>query len=154
MWVRFGYDPRKDFASRYFQNLDYRIRTSGLKEQIVLKRSQKRREAAEPSSSASTNEADAYPYFDATRLPQSRQAFYRVGFFCCLSNQLICREKKRKELNLERSFAISDIRTAESYSELFKKNSKRFLYATTDQRIFTPNKELKKIRICVHFLVA
>lgn len=26
MWVRFGYDPRKDFDSRYYQQLDYRVR--------------------------------------------------------------------------------------------------------------------------------
>lgn len=32
MWVRFGYDPRKDFESRYYQQLDYRIRlNSGIK---------------------------------------------------------------------------------------------------------------------------
>lgn len=34
MWVRFGYDPRKDFASRYYQTLDYRIRTSALKQEV------------------------------------------------------------------------------------------------------------------------
>lgn len=34
MWVRFGYDPRKDFASRYYQTLDYRIRANTLKEQV------------------------------------------------------------------------------------------------------------------------
>ena len=27
MWVRYGYDPRKDFESRYYQQLDYRART-------------------------------------------------------------------------------------------------------------------------------
>lgn len=26
MWVRYGYDPRKDFESRYYQQLDYRVR--------------------------------------------------------------------------------------------------------------------------------
>lgn len=32
MWVRFGYDPRKDFESRYYQQLDYRITlNSGIK---------------------------------------------------------------------------------------------------------------------------
>lgn len=79
MWVRFGYDPRKDFSSRYYQNLDYRIRTSGLKEQIVLKRSRRRRDFVETSMSPDVAEANAYPYFEPARLPQSRQAFYRVS---------------------------------------------------------------------------
>lgn len=26
MWVRFGYDPRKDFESRYYQQMDFRAR--------------------------------------------------------------------------------------------------------------------------------
>lgn len=78
MWVRFGYDPRKDFASRYYQNLDYRIRTSGLKEQIVLKRAQRSRELADSINATQASISDAYPYFDSERLPQSRQAFYRV----------------------------------------------------------------------------
>lgn len=34
MWVRFGYDPRKDFTSRYYQTLDYRIRSNTLKEKV------------------------------------------------------------------------------------------------------------------------
>lgn len=35
MWVRFGYDPRKDFESRYFQQLDYRVRThTGIKDHV------------------------------------------------------------------------------------------------------------------------
>lgn len=34
MWVRFGYDPRKDFNSRYYQTLDYRIRSNTLKEKV------------------------------------------------------------------------------------------------------------------------
>lgn len=35
MWVRFGYDPRKDFNSRYYQTLDYRIRSNTLKEKVT-----------------------------------------------------------------------------------------------------------------------
>lgn len=34
MWVRYGYDPRKDFSSRYYQTLDYRIRANSLKERV------------------------------------------------------------------------------------------------------------------------
>lgn len=29
MWIRFGYDPRKDTASRIYQTLDYRLRRKG-----------------------------------------------------------------------------------------------------------------------------
>lgn len=37
MWVRFGYDPRKDFESRYYQQLDYRIRlNSGIKGHVIF----------------------------------------------------------------------------------------------------------------------
>lgn len=36
MWVRFGYDPRKDFTSRYYQTLDYRIRSNTLKEKVFF----------------------------------------------------------------------------------------------------------------------
>lgn len=38
MWVRYGYDPRKDFSSRYYQTLDYRIRANSLKEQVKVDR--------------------------------------------------------------------------------------------------------------------
>lgn len=35
MWVRFGYDPRKDFESRYYQQLDYRVRMNiGIKDHV------------------------------------------------------------------------------------------------------------------------
>ncbi|XP_067002330.2 general transcription factor 3C polypeptide 5 [Anabrus simplex] len=40
MWVRFGYDPRKDPSARKYQTLDYRLRTSGgLKTKVKAKRS-------------------------------------------------------------------------------------------------------------------
>ncbi|KAK9510096.1 hypothetical protein O3M35_004952 [Rhynocoris fuscipes] len=40
MWVRFGYDPRKDPASRIYQTLDYRIRApAGLLSLVKAKRS-------------------------------------------------------------------------------------------------------------------
>ncbi|GLH00761.1 hypothetical protein R5R35_002683 [Gryllus longicercus] len=40
MWVRFGYDPRKDPSSRKYQTLDYRLRISGgLKTKVKAKRS-------------------------------------------------------------------------------------------------------------------
>lgn len=36
MWVRFGYDPRKDFESRYYQQLDYRVRMHiGVRERVI-----------------------------------------------------------------------------------------------------------------------
>lgn len=36
MWVRFGYDPRKDPSSRIYQTLDYRIRAPGIKINSLL----------------------------------------------------------------------------------------------------------------------
>lgn len=75
MWVRYGYDPRKDFSSRYFQTLDYRIRANALKEQIS--QAQKRKQ---PDETIDDDGEIKYPYFEANRLPQTRQAFYRVSF--------------------------------------------------------------------------
>lgn len=86
MWVRFGYDPRKDFSSRFYQNLDYRIRTSGLKEQIIQKQTQRKRDVAE---SENQSETDIYPYFDAERLPKSRQAFYRVSLPAAINVSIV-----------------------------------------------------------------
>lgn len=65
MWVRFGYDPRKDFNSRYYQTLDYRIRSNTLKEKIARSRKGK------------TESEITYPYFEVDRLPETRQSFYR-----------------------------------------------------------------------------
>ncbi|XP_031623492.1 general transcription factor 3C polypeptide 5-like [Contarinia nasturtii] len=65
MWVRFGYDPRKDFTSRYYQTLDYRIRSNTLKEKIARSRKTK------------TEPENIYPYFEVDRLPETRQSFYR-----------------------------------------------------------------------------
>ncbi|XP_034231129.1 general transcription factor 3C polypeptide 5 [Thrips palmi] len=40
MWVRFGYDPRKDPSSRIYQTLDYRLRRKGgMKTKVKAKRS-------------------------------------------------------------------------------------------------------------------
>ncbi|KAK6618973.1 hypothetical protein RUM44_003354 [Polyplax serrata] len=38
LWVRFGYDPRKDPTSRIYQTLDYRVRSHVSKEEIKIKR--------------------------------------------------------------------------------------------------------------------
>ncbi|XP_055315965.1 general transcription factor 3C polypeptide 5 [Sitodiplosis mosellana] len=65
MWVRFGYDPRKDFTSRYYQTLDYRIRSNTLKEKIARNRKTK------------SDLENTYPYFEVDRLPETRQSFYR-----------------------------------------------------------------------------
>ncbi|XP_055596057.1 general transcription factor 3C polypeptide 5 [Uranotaenia lowii] len=41
-WCRFGYDPRKHFESRYYQLLDFRVRSIGaLHDKVKIKRSQK-----------------------------------------------------------------------------------------------------------------
>ena len=38
LWVRFGYDPRKDPKSRIYQTLDYRVRSHLSKDEVKNKR--------------------------------------------------------------------------------------------------------------------
>lgn len=96
MWVRFGYDARKDFTSRYYQTLDYRIRTHALKLEVKSIRNILsitflfdsiasmapfqigRRNKIQNSSEGGATEI-IYPYFEGDRLPQTRQVFYRVS---------------------------------------------------------------------------
>lgn len=93
MWVRFGYDPRKDFTSRYYQTLDYRIRSNTLKEKVraiellyvnlnfmfcpILFRLFFLHQIAR-SRKTKTEPENTYPYFEVDRLPETRQSFYRV----------------------------------------------------------------------------
>lgn len=88
MWVRFGYDPRKDFNSRYYQTLDYRIRSNTLREKVhLIKHFGKIFDV--PNSflnfkiararKTKTDSENTYPYFEVDRLPETRQSFYRVS---------------------------------------------------------------------------
>lgn len=90
-WVRFGYDPRKDFESRYYQQFDYRMRTQvGCKEMIDLKRTNKihvpNTKPAKPSiidrEIAKKQEIIYSPYFEIGNLPQSRQVGFENLFLC------------------------------------------------------------------------
>lgn len=88
-WVRFGYDPRKNFESRYYQTFDYRLRNIiGVKEMVELKRStfknkpnlcQKTKKLdslyTDPTTSASNKIYN--PYYEYGQLPQTRQTIYQ-----------------------------------------------------------------------------
>lgn len=86
LYVRFGYDPRKDFNSRYYQTFDFRLRFStGLSEFVYSKKFVKQRKAAnvsfgpaEDGSSDLVQDID-YPYFDEHKLPRSRQCMLRYS---------------------------------------------------------------------------
>lgn len=75
MWVRYGYDPRRDFDSRYLQQLDFRVRfyvsaNSVLtvdRKRSAFKGRRKRElvgELGEPKLE--------YPFFDHDAMPKSR----------------------------------------------------------------------------------
>ncbi|KAJ6645869.1 General transcription factor 3C polypeptide 5 [Pseudolycoriella hygida] len=86
MWVRFGYDPRKDFESRYYQQFDYRLRTQvGCKDLVDLKRTNKIhvpntkpvRQTIIDREIVRKQEISYSPYFEIGSLPQSRQCIYQ-----------------------------------------------------------------------------
>ncbi|KAH8297994.1 hypothetical protein KR018_004247 [Drosophila ironensis] len=84
LYVRFGYDPRRDFNSRFYQTFDFRLRFStGLSEFVCSKKFMKQRKAAN-AASGSTEERGSdlvqdidYPYIDEFKLPRSRQCMLR-----------------------------------------------------------------------------
>ncbi|KAL1379985.1 hypothetical protein pipiens_003675 [Culex pipiens pipiens] len=90
-WVRFGYDPRQFFDARYYQLLDFRIRTTGaMHDKVKVKRSQNPIKPcmrfANPSSNIRDSEklsisrsiAPKTDYiFTADTLPQMRIIFYQ-----------------------------------------------------------------------------
>lgn len=103
MWVRYGYDPRKDFESRYFQTFDYRLKNMiGMKNYVKLKRGNTNHKIntnrkmknslslIDGSSSSQLGESTSggdigtkksdrlyIPYFESGMCPQSRQTFYQ-----------------------------------------------------------------------------
>lgn len=88
-YVRYGYDPRKDFKSRYYQTFDFRLRFgSGVSEFVYARKyaKQKQSTAAESSTSSVPGEDNKapdlvqnvdYPYLDEHSLPRSRQCMLR-----------------------------------------------------------------------------
>lgn len=88
MWVRYGYDPRKDFESRYMQQLDFRVRffvSSNNALNVDRKRhsfkGRRKRDhsdfasAAGAAGGAADGEETAkmeYPFFDHDTMPKTR----------------------------------------------------------------------------------
>lgn len=81
LYVRYGYDPRKDFQSRYYQTFDFRLRFgSGVSEFVYSRKSAKLKKSLsgtseEPKSDLVQN--IDYPYFEEHKLPRSRQCMLR-----------------------------------------------------------------------------
>lgn len=89
-WVRFGYDPRKDFHARYYQPLDFRVRKFGdMKEAIQKKTNPKHRRKGNA-------------VFDETTIPDVSLTFYqycdiklqKVQDMLAKVPQGICHEKR------------------------------------------------------------
>ncbi|XP_034472780.1 general transcription factor 3C polypeptide 5 [Drosophila innubila] len=81
LYVRYGYDPRKDFQSRHYQTFDFRLRFgSGVSEFVYSRKSAKLKQAltaaGEESKSDLVQNID-YPYFEEHKLPRSRQCMLR-----------------------------------------------------------------------------
>ncbi|KAH8412803.1 hypothetical protein KR009_005827 [Drosophila setifemur] len=86
LYVRYGYDPRRDFNSRFYQTFDFRLRFStGLSEFVYSKKFVKQRKLANVSSAPTEERASDlvqdidYPYFDEHKLPRSRQCMLRYS---------------------------------------------------------------------------
>ncbi|XP_068140795.1 general transcription factor 3C polypeptide 5 [Drosophila tropicalis] len=88
LYVRYGYDPRKDFKSRLYQTFDFRLRFgSGVSEFVYSRKYAKQKKLAAMANSSSASAEDAikydlvqnidYPYFDEHKLPRSRQCMLR-----------------------------------------------------------------------------
>ncbi|CAB3230626.1 unnamed protein product [Arctia plantaginis] len=87
MWVRFGYDPRKDPASRIYQTLDFRLRHGqGIRTLIMSReepsarsteqpRPSKRMHNPEPSTSDDVVEANVF--FRPDTVPTQRHILYQ-----------------------------------------------------------------------------
>ncbi|XP_034669456.1 general transcription factor 3C polypeptide 5 [Drosophila subobscura] len=81
LYVRYGYDPRKDFNSRHYQTFDFRLRFgTGVSEFVYSRKSAK----LKMTSAAGAEEPKCdlvqnidYPYFDEHKLPRSRQCMLR-----------------------------------------------------------------------------
>ncbi|TMW45400.1 hypothetical protein DOY81_009522 [Sarcophaga bullata] len=78
MYVRYGYDPRKDFNSRYYQTFDFRLRfRSGVSEFVSNRKTTMKKLQENPYEINSLVQDINYPYFDEHKLPRSRQCMMR-----------------------------------------------------------------------------
>ncbi|KAI5634528.1 RNA polymerase III transcription factor (TF)IIIC subunit domain-containing protein [Phthorimaea operculella] len=91
LWVRYGYDPRKEPEARKYQTLDFRLRHQAGLHSLVLTRDQvsnykkadrvkqnRRKSYEEPSSSAVEEVSEAAVYFRPGMVPAQRQIFYML----------------------------------------------------------------------------
>uniref|UniRef100_A0A1I8NVG1 Transcription factor IIIC subunit 5 HTH domain-containing protein n=1 Tax=Stomoxys calcitrans TaxID=35570 RepID=A0A1I8NVG1_STOCA len=78
LYVRYGYDPRKDFNSRYYQTFDFRLRfRSGVSEFVSDRKTTIKKRHENPYEINSLVQDINYPYFDEQKLPRSRQCIMR-----------------------------------------------------------------------------
>ncbi|XP_055376569.1 general transcription factor 3C polypeptide 5 [Condylostylus longicornis] len=83
MYVRYGYDPRKDFQSRLYQTFDFRYRFKTGIGSLVKSRSEAISEVMKEDCSNSNDSLSQpkqnvfYPYFEEGQLPRSRQCIFR-----------------------------------------------------------------------------
>ncbi|XP_053958251.1 general transcription factor 3C polypeptide 5 [Anastrepha ludens] len=78
LYVRYGYDPRRDFKSRYYQTFDYRLRfRSGMSEFVANRKDQLKKQNESPYELNEMVQDINYPYFEENKLPRSRQCILR-----------------------------------------------------------------------------
>ncbi|XP_067620355.1 general transcription factor 3C polypeptide 5 [Eurosta solidaginis] len=78
LYVRYGYDPRKDFKSRYYQKFDYRLRFRSGMSEFVLDRKNTLKKLNDNSEEPRELVQDInFPYFEVNKLPRSRQCIMR-----------------------------------------------------------------------------
>ncbi|XP_075150237.1 general transcription factor IIIC subunit l(2)37Cd [Haematobia irritans] len=78
LYVRYGYDPRKDFNSRYYQTFDFRLRfRSGVSEFVSDRKTTIKKRHENPYEINALVQDINYPYFDEQKLPRSRQCIMR-----------------------------------------------------------------------------
>ncbi|KAL5281142.1 GTF3C5 family protein [Megaselia abdita] len=75
MYVRYGYDPRKEFSSRFHQTFDYRVRFNDGITEFVRVRSQGKL----PENHEGLVLPLDYPYLEMNYLPRSRQCILRYS---------------------------------------------------------------------------
>lgn len=69
-WVKFGYNPRQDFESRYYQPLDYRVRNAtGVKRELISRKKMTKATKALSEGSQSI--------FEETTIPTVKLSFYQ-----------------------------------------------------------------------------
>lgn len=78
MYVRYGYDPRKEFSSRFHQTFDYRVRFNDGITEFVRVRSQGKLPDKNDQNEGLVLPLD-YPYLEMNFLPRSRQCILRYS---------------------------------------------------------------------------